>query len=66
MDPEINIISSESTLDKDLLRRDFNSKRNEKKRAEFFNQFDEAQRTNLRTKWYDFMHSKRDHIGSFE
>ena len=54
-DRQINVLSKEFVLDKELLKHDYLKPENTERKNEFFEQYNEQERNNLRTKYYEMV-----------
>jgi hypothetical protein len=65
-DPQINMIRKPFELNKERLRKDFNSPKYENRRKEFFATFSEYLRSYIRDKYYEFMNDIQTEVNFFE
>jgi hypothetical protein len=65
-DPQINMIRKPFELNKERLRKDFNSPKYENRRKEFFATFSEFLRSYIKDKYYEFMNDIQTEVNFFE
>jgi hypothetical protein len=65
-DPQINMIRKPFELNKERLRKYFNSPKYENRRKEFFATFSEFLRSYIRDKYYEFMNDIQTEVNFFE
>ena len=65
-DRQINVLSKEFVLDKELLKHDYLKPENTDRKNQFFEQYNEQERNNLRTKYYEMVTDLQTHFSFFE
>jgi hypothetical protein len=65
-DPQINMLRKPFELNKERLRKDFNSPKYENRRKEFFATFSEFLRSYIRDKYYEFINDIQTEVNFFE
>ena len=63
---QLNVITADFQIDKELLKADFMSAANSSKRKAFFQTYKEAERSELRAQWYSHMETIEENISFFE
>ena len=65
-DRQINVLSKEFVLDKELLKHDYLKPENTDRKNQFFEQYNEQERNNLRTKYYEMVIDLQTHFSFFD
>ena len=63
---QLNVITGDFQIDKELLKPDFISAANSSKRKAFFQTYKDAERSELRAQWYSHMKTIKENISFFE
>ena len=63
---QINVLSKEFVLDKELLNHDYLKPENTNRKNQFFKEYNEQEMNNLRTKYYEIMTDLQKHFSFFE
>ena len=63
---QLNVITTDFQIDRELLKADFMSTANSSKRKAFFQTYKEAERRELRAQWYSHMETINENISFFE
>ena len=63
---QINVLSKEFVLDKELLNHDYLKPENTNRKNQFFKEYNEQERNNLRTKYYEIVTDLQKHFIFFE
>ena len=64
-DRQINVLTKEFVLDKELLKHDYLKPENSDRKNQFFAEYNEHERNNLRTKYYEMMIDLQTHFSFF-
>ena len=65
-DRKINFLSKEFVLDKELLKHDYLIPENIDRKNQFFEEYNEQERNNLRTKYYEMVTDLQTHFSFFD
>ena len=65
-DRKINVLTKEFALDKELLKHDYLKPKNSDRKNQFFVEYNEQERNNLRTKYYEMMTDLQTHFSFFD